>query len=63
MENITVPSQDGEPVGRGVDLNQLKLDLITSEPQRLKQRIFRIDIDLKTPSTHGFQQTVVDSFG
>ncbi len=47
MENITVPSQYGEPAGRSVDLNQLKLDLITNEPQRLKQRIFRIDIDFK----------------
>jgi hypothetical protein len=33
--------------GRGVDLNQLKLDWITSEAQRLKQRIIRINIDFK----------------
>jgi hypothetical protein len=30
-----------------VDLNQLKLDWITSEAQRLKKRIFRIDMDFK----------------
>jgi hypothetical protein len=33
--------------GRGVDLNQLKLDWITSEAKRLKQRMIRIDIDFK----------------
>ena len=33
--------------GRGVDLNQLKLYWITSEAQRLKRRVFRIDIDFK----------------
>ena len=42
-----MPGQDGR-AGRGVDLNQLKLDWITSEAQRLKQRIIRIDIDFKT---------------
>jgi hypothetical protein len=31
----------------GVDLNQLKLDWITSEAKRLKQKIIRIDIDFK----------------
>ena len=46
-ENIIVPGQDGGRAGRGVDLNQLKLDWITSEAQRLKQRIIRIDIDFK----------------
>jgi hypothetical protein len=46
-ENIIVPGQDGGRSGRGVDLNQLKLDWITSEAQRLKQRIIRIDIDFK----------------
>jgi hypothetical protein len=46
-ENIIVPGQDGGRAGRGVDLNQLKLDWITSETQRLKQRIIRIDIDFK----------------
>jgi hypothetical protein len=30
-----------------VDLNQLKLDWVTSEAKRLKQRIIRIDIDFK----------------
>ena len=30
-----------------MDLNQLKLDWITSEAQRLKKRIFHIDIDFK----------------
>jgi hypothetical protein len=33
--------------GRGVDLNQLKLNWITSHTQRPKQRIIRIDIDFK----------------
>jgi hypothetical protein len=33
--------------GRGVDLNQLKLDWVTSEAKRLKQRTIRIDIDFK----------------
>ena len=47
VENIIVPGQDGGRSGRGVDLNQLKLDWITSEAQRLKQRITRIDIDFK----------------
>ena len=46
-ENLIVPGQDGGRAGRGVDLNQLKLDWITSEAQRLKQRILRIDIDFK----------------
>jgi hypothetical protein len=46
-ENIVVPDQDGGRAGRGVDLNQLKLDWINSEAQRLKQRIIRIDIDFK----------------
>jgi hypothetical protein len=42
-----VQGQDGGRAGQGVDLNQLKLDWITSEAQRLKQRIIRIDIDFK----------------
>jgi hypothetical protein len=46
-ENLIVPGQDGGRAGRGVDLNQLKLDWVTSEAQRLKQRIIRIDIDFK----------------
>jgi hypothetical protein len=46
-ENLIVPGQEGGRAGRGVDLNQLKLDWITSEAQRLKQRILRIDIDFK----------------
>jgi hypothetical protein len=46
-ENLIVPGQDGGRAGRGVDLNQLKLDWITSESQRLKQRIIRIDFDFK----------------
>jgi len=32
-ENLIVPGQDGGRAGRGVDLNQLKLDWITSEAQ------------------------------
>jgi hypothetical protein len=47
VENLIVPGQDGGRAGRGVDLNQLKLDWITSEAQRLKQRVLRIDIDFK----------------
>jgi hypothetical protein len=46
-ENIIVPDQDGGRARRGVDLNQLKLDWITSEAQRLKQRIIQIDIEFK----------------
>jgi hypothetical protein len=46
-ENLIVPGQDGGRAGRGVDLNQLKLDWITSEARRLKQRVLRIDIDFK----------------
>jgi hypothetical protein len=42
-----VPGQDGGRAGRGVDLNQLKLDWITSKANRLKQRIIKIDIDFK----------------
>jgi hypothetical protein len=42
-----VPGQDGGRARRGVDLNQLKLNWITSEAQRLKQTIIRIDIDFK----------------
>jgi len=44
VENLIVP---GCRAGRGVDLNQLKLDWVTSEAKRLKQRIIRIDIDFK----------------
>jgi hypothetical protein len=47
VENLIVPGQDGGRAGRGVDLNQLKLDWVTSEAKRLKQRIIRIDIDFK----------------
>jgi hypothetical protein len=47
VENLIVPGQDGGRSGRGVDLNHLKLDWITSEANRLKQRIIRIDIDFK----------------
>jgi hypothetical protein len=47
VENLIVPGQDGGRAGRGVDLNQLKLDWITSEAKRLKQSIIRIDIDFK----------------
>ena len=47
VENLIVPGQDGGRAGRGVDLNQLKLDWITSEAKRLKQRTVRIDIDFK----------------
>jgi hypothetical protein len=36
-ENLIVPGQDGGRAGRGVELNQLKLDWITSEAQRLKK--------------------------
>ena len=39
--NIIMPGQDGGRARRGVDLKQLKLDWITSEAQRLKQRIIR----------------------
>jgi hypothetical protein len=46
-ENLIVPGQDGGRAGRGVDLNQLKLDWVTSEARRLRQRIIRIDIDFK----------------
>jgi len=46
-DNLIVPGQDGGRAGRGVDLNQLKLDWVTSEAKRLKQRIIRIDIDFK----------------
>ena len=46
-ENLIVPGQDCGMAGREVVLNQLKLDWITSEEQRLKQRIIRIDIDFK----------------
>ena len=46
-ENLIAPGQDGGRAGRGVDLNQLKLDWVTSEAKRLKQRIIRIDIDFK----------------
>ena len=47
VENLIVPGQDGGRAGRGVDLNQLKLDWITSEAKRLKRRIIRIDTDFK----------------
>jgi hypothetical protein len=46
-ENLIAPGQDGGRAGRGVDLNQLKLDCVTSEAKRLQQRIIRIDIDFK----------------
>jgi len=46
-ENLIVTGQDGGRAGRGVDLNQLKLDWVTSEARRLRQRIIRIDIDFK----------------
>jgi hypothetical protein len=46
-ENLIVPGQDCGMAGREVVLNQLKFDWITSEAQRLKQRIIRIDIDFK----------------
>jgi hypothetical protein len=46
-ENLIVPGQHGGRAGRGVALNQLKLDWITSEAKRLKQRMIRIDIDFK----------------
>jgi hypothetical protein len=41
VENLMASGQDGGRAGRGVDLNQLKLDRVTSEAQRLKRRIFR----------------------
>jgi hypothetical protein len=47
VENLIVPGQGGDRAGRGVDLNQLKLDWITSEAQRRKKQIFRIDIDFQ----------------
>ena len=47
VENLIVPGQDGGRAGRGVDLNQLKLEWITSEAKRLKQRMIQIDIDFK----------------
>ena len=47
VENLIVPGQDGGRAGRGVDLNQLKLDWITCESKPLKQRMIRIDIDFK----------------
>jgi hypothetical protein len=47
VENLMSPGQDGGRAGRGVDRNQLKLDWVTSEAQRLKGRIFRLDIDFK----------------
>ncbi len=47
VENLIVPGQDGGRAGRGVDLNQLNLDWITSEAKHFKQRIIRIDIDFK----------------
>ncbi len=46
-ENLIAPGQDGGGAGRGVDLNQLKHYWITSEAQRLKRRVFCIDIDFK----------------
>jgi hypothetical protein len=46
-ENLLAPGQDGGRAERGVDLNQLNLDWITSEAQRLKRRDFRIDVDCK----------------
>jgi hypothetical protein len=42
VENMA-SGQDGGRAGRGVDLNQR----VTSETQRLKRRIFRLDIDFK----------------
>ena len=53
-----VPGQDGGRAGRGVDLNQLKLDWITSETQRLKQRILRIDIDFNNSFNSMYQNTL-----
>ena len=42
VENMA-SGQEGGRAGRGVDLNQR----VTSETQRLKRRIFRLDIDFK----------------
>jgi hypothetical protein len=36
VENLIVPGQDGGMAGRGVDLNQLKLDWVTCGAKRLK---------------------------
>ena len=47
VENLIVPGQDGGRAGKGIDLYHLKLDWITSEAKRLKQRMTRIDIDFK----------------
>ncbi len=58
VENLIVPVQDGTRAGRGVDLNQLKLDWITSEAKRLKQRIIRIDIDFKNAFNSMSQSTL-----
>jgi len=41
-----------------VDLNQLKLDWVTSEASRLRQRIIRIDIDFKN-AFNSMSQTVL----
>ncbi len=46
VENLIVPGQDGGRAGRGVDLNELKLDWITNK-RSLKQKIIRIDIAFK----------------
>ena len=46
-ENLIAPGKVGGRAIRGVDLNQLKLDWITRETQRLKRRVFRIDIEFK----------------
>jgi hypothetical protein len=58
MENILVPGQDGGRGGRNVDLNQLKIGWITKEAQRLKQRIFRIDIDFRNAFNFMGQSTL-----
>ena len=50
-ENLIAPGKDGGRAIRGVDLNQLKLDWITRETQRLKRRVFRIDIEFKNAFT------------
>jgi hypothetical protein len=46
-ENLIAPGQAGGRQGRGVDVNQAKMDWLTQEAHRLQQRFFRIDIDFK----------------
>ena len=61
-ENLIAPGQAGGRQGRGVDVNQAKMDWLTQEAHRLQQRFFRIDIDFKNAFNSSCQAIIRSLF-